>query len=1024
MRSVPDGFTYDSNSGLYYNEITGDDPKTGSTIKVVTWFYPDTGKFKQVVTPAVEEMPLPAAATVQVAEMPLPVAATAPAAEVSPAPPNIPPVKKKKNKALIAAIAAVLVLVGSLAGYFAWSHFFGSGALPEVTRGEWISMLVRADNNEEFLNLAKSLEAESPFEDVDETNPWHMEIVLAANLEWLEDDVEKEIFDPFGAATLEFVASTAMMALGYDIIDADEVNLTDIDSLSGQTRYLLGMAAQIGLIHPDENGKVFPTSQSTKEFAMSTADTVRQARLARTRPADFVDVVVLQDHIPDLKESLISGELERTGEELDDFDSFLASATLAAQLPVGAVFVIGDPEDALNGEAYKVAETQQQDDGRFKIITEDPEIEEVFEELDIWFSSTFADSDMLGVKDPNTGSISVLPASGYVEGYSAVPVASATSIDNARLGEFNSGTSGGGYLKMKCLSGIEDFRVNFKYKVLPLSVSYHSRGIYQITAGINGKWEASGSVPIWPPVLDMIPKTGVVVDLLATISLEGDMHMGVPVLIDIGFAFGFDGTFETPKVNYNLSGKPFIRGEVELKIDTSLRIGLKVYNINLVEITAGTLWSAKIDFRMEADWGYCANAEVKLVAKVKLQFGRGVIKDLIKYVEKLQAATPFIGKKLFKDLIENLKEVDKTFDKTMTFSSPEFPLGKEVKGHWEGENISGLWGWLTSKILKERRATNPGYWPMVCLHGSEAHAFYPVHLHAKEPPSEIALAWELKNGVSYAGPPDHRTSVTVLSGPISVSGINISGTAKGEGVVQVRVLTHRDPGNFDMTFVPSLVKNNFDITVDDDDETPPPPDQTPTPSPDPTPTPPPQGNAAFTSDMHGYLYMDGEYAYMHLEIDVTNTSDEIIIGVYGTLAVKFIRNGQLIDVDFYVGSVMELEGDTYYHGTFNFILGDTLASTAILYPGETNTSKTSKGSGDTWEWGAITGGGVGSTFYHDGYEVEVEIIARIDRFQTAEIAIYGNREYIKTETIVEYIFPESERIYMTVSDSMVIKSDG
>lgn len=50
--TVPDGFAYDSTSGLYYQETREFDEQTGAPMRVITWFYPDSGRYERVPYPA------------------------------------------------------------------------------------------------------------------------------------------------------------------------------------------------------------------------------------------------------------------------------------------------------------------------------------------------------------------------------------------------------------------------------------------------------------------------------------------------------------------------------------------------------------------------------------------------------------------------------------------------------------------------------------------------------------------------------------------------------------------------------------------------------------------------------------------------------------------------------------------------------------------------------------------------------------------------------------------------------------
>jgi len=48
---IPEGFTLDASSGLYYQQVPGADPTTGAPGRWITWFYPETGQYQQQFYP-------------------------------------------------------------------------------------------------------------------------------------------------------------------------------------------------------------------------------------------------------------------------------------------------------------------------------------------------------------------------------------------------------------------------------------------------------------------------------------------------------------------------------------------------------------------------------------------------------------------------------------------------------------------------------------------------------------------------------------------------------------------------------------------------------------------------------------------------------------------------------------------------------------------------------------------------------------------------------------------------------------
>ncbi len=99
---IPEGFVYDENSGLYYQECQELDSQTNLPVRVITWFYPQTGQYERVVYPIeVEEMP---------------------AAQVGYATGNAPDAPKNWKKIGVIALAVGLLLlsVGILCWKMGW----------------------------------------------------------------------------------------------------------------------------------------------------------------------------------------------------------------------------------------------------------------------------------------------------------------------------------------------------------------------------------------------------------------------------------------------------------------------------------------------------------------------------------------------------------------------------------------------------------------------------------------------------------------------------------------------------------------------------------------------------------------------------------------------------------------------------------------------------------------------------------------------------------------------------------------
>lgn len=166
------------------------------------------------------------------------------------------------------------------------------GSNVEVTRGEWISMLLDAAD----VRIAST--AECSYADIADSE--HEASIATAYVRGIIPDAEDMArFDPNGTATREFALASAVLACGFtddsselDVVDASDVRYTA----------LLAIAIDMDMVAPDDEGCIRPADALTKVAAGKICNAVSSFFASdhiSTEGVDIVfqpDVVVIDDY--------------------------------------------------------------------------------------------------------------------------------------------------------------------------------------------------------------------------------------------------------------------------------------------------------------------------------------------------------------------------------------------------------------------------------------------------------------------------------------------------------------------------------------------------------------------------------------------------------------------------------------------------------------------------------------------------------------------------------------------------------
>lgn len=255
-----------------------------------------------------------------------------------------------------------------------------------VSRGEWIAMLAETFGFDQY-------QSQLPYySDVGQDDPLFPSVQSAAEWQVLCIFTGKEL-DPEAAVTKEEVASTAALSAGCPAAGTGE----DYDSAPA-----VDYAVEKQIIDSDKDLKHKMTLEEC-EAALEAARTAYltpsgEERAAAAPAEDLVDMGALPEESFTVQGSDFIVPSEYAGGVTGGRTAVVETAEGPVEVSVGETFVTAPTPEHPTGVAYKVAEIREEADGTLTIVTEDPALEDLFEELDVHMTVD-ADPDMI-IWDP------------------------------------------------------------------------------------------------------------------------------------------------------------------------------------------------------------------------------------------------------------------------------------------------------------------------------------------------------------------------------------------------------------------------------------------------------------------------------------------------------------------------------------------------------------------------------------------------------------------------------------------------
>ena len=228
-----------------------------------------------------------------------------------------------------------------------------------ITRGEWAELLGS------FFGMNQPMMDSPYYSDVTSEHPSFLYIQAEKEWELFEDEKE---FHPDENATWEFVIKSAVIASG------------ELDSIEDPTERF-----EQALVYAKEEKLIKNLKKKTLQKEISKEDSVELANWAANHylDRDFVEYenIEIKEDVLDFSEveNLVVSPVEN--EETKQRTITDTSGTLSRVKPEDVIIVSGDEENPA-GLAQKVVDVEVSDDGKTIITTVEPELQEVFKELD------------------------------------------------------------------------------------------------------------------------------------------------------------------------------------------------------------------------------------------------------------------------------------------------------------------------------------------------------------------------------------------------------------------------------------------------------------------------------------------------------------------------------------------------------------------------------------------------------------------------------------------------------------------
>ncbi|HBZ53002.1 MAG TPA: hypothetical protein DEO82_04435 [Eubacterium sp.] len=265
----------------------------------------------------------------------------------------------RKTKRIISMILVLTLMLSTLASCKKSVDKKEEGNEIEsgFSRGSWVTMLAETFGMDKYDN-------EKPYyNDVNTNSP--MFAYVQSSYEWGVLSKNSKEFKPNSPATLGFVVSTAVLAADLDYLTY---------SGDSDNEKIIKCAAEWGICEGITYDKEVLSAQIDETSASVILLAAQQAYI--NKPCDEHCEVELKSDVVDLQMSDVKVTNIETGD-------CVVSGDTASKLAVGKVFVEPASPEFPCGRAVKVVSMTINEDGTYTVITEEPELEEVFENIDI-----------------------------------------------------------------------------------------------------------------------------------------------------------------------------------------------------------------------------------------------------------------------------------------------------------------------------------------------------------------------------------------------------------------------------------------------------------------------------------------------------------------------------------------------------------------------------------------------------------------------------------------------------------------
>lgn len=230
-------------------------------------------------------------------------------------------------------------------------------ASDNVTRAEWIQMLA------EKMGWDSSTGKDAYYSDVTSSSSAYVSVQAAHEWKVLKQDGGE--FKPNDPATYEFAAKTSILASQFDYSS----NTGDSDDAK-----IIKSAISVGILGNGNESSEYLQQKLTKAVAAVMLDKV-------------VDLY-LNPVIVNKEEAVMTSKVNDYRALADCFtdvtdNGCTVNEEVGSELSVGSIFIAPGNEKYISGIAKKVVSITNNGDGTYTVVTEEPELEEVFSKIDI-----------------------------------------------------------------------------------------------------------------------------------------------------------------------------------------------------------------------------------------------------------------------------------------------------------------------------------------------------------------------------------------------------------------------------------------------------------------------------------------------------------------------------------------------------------------------------------------------------------------------------------------------------------------